>query len=211
MLTATYHEIRDRIAPGDVIAFGGSGHFSQLIKRVLSYPVSHVGVVYELGEDVERRVMVIESTSLYDQKGVQLNALSRHVENYDGELWWLPLSRDTRLRMDFERFVDFGRAHLGKPYDFRQAVGAAIDVKIGFPFWREQRELFEQDEDYSAFFCSEYVAAAYEYAHAIPPVNASEQTPADVIRWNLYHCAIQILGEPMEIPDLGTVELWGAP
>lgn len=41
----TYQEARKLMAPGDVIAFGGKGDFSELIKLATFSTVFHVGVV----------------------------------------------------------------------------------------------------------------------------------------------------------------------
>jgi cell wall-associated NlpC family hydrolase len=42
-----YSEARSMMKPGDVIAFGGKGHFSELIKFATRADVSHVGVVLQ--------------------------------------------------------------------------------------------------------------------------------------------------------------------
>ncbi len=42
-----YENVRDRMRPGDVIAFGGKGHFSEIIKFATRSDVSHVGVILQ--------------------------------------------------------------------------------------------------------------------------------------------------------------------
>ena len=42
-----YQDARSMMKPGDVIAFGGKGHFSDLIKFATRSDVSHVGVVLQ--------------------------------------------------------------------------------------------------------------------------------------------------------------------
>jgi hypothetical protein len=181
--------------PGDLIAFGGKGNFSTLIKMRTRSTVSHVGaVLLRLDAGAVPRVEVIESTSLYGKKGVQTNALGQHVANYGGEIWWLPLSEKVRERFAPAAFVERAITYLGRPYDFKQAVGAAID-------WPERLvgNVFENDEDFQRFFCSELIAALYEHSHVLSDINASEETPADLVRRRLYRECYQIAGEPTKL------------
>ena len=41
----SYKKARKLMQPGDVIAFGGKGHFSEIIKFATFSEVSHVGVI----------------------------------------------------------------------------------------------------------------------------------------------------------------------
>ena len=45
MIPVTYDEVRNKMRPGDVIAFGGKGHFSEIIKWATRAPVSSVGTM----------------------------------------------------------------------------------------------------------------------------------------------------------------------
>ena len=42
-----YATIREKMQPGDVIAFGGKSHFSEVIKWATRSSVSHVGVILQ--------------------------------------------------------------------------------------------------------------------------------------------------------------------
>ena len=44
---AKYADVRSKMKPGDVIAFGGKGNFSELIKWATRSTVSHVGVIMQ--------------------------------------------------------------------------------------------------------------------------------------------------------------------
>ena len=61
-----YRGLRKAMRAGDVIAFGGKGRFSEIIKFATRAPVSHVGVVLQttaLSETGDRYFnMLIEST-----------------------------------------------------------------------------------------------------------------------------------------------------
>ena len=201
MLTAEYREVRQQMATGDVIAFGGKGEFSNIIKFGTRSPVSHVGMVIKcrlLGDSKTRYFNeVIESTTLLDFdaesiKGVQKHRLSERVEHYDGDIWWLPLRRKYPDTVIIE-MVEFLYAQLGKPYDIKQAIFSALD------------RIPDSQEDFSKFFCSELIAAAFEQAKIVPPVNASEVTPIDLCRWNIF-CPTyyQLSGSVKNIPGYNT-------
>ena len=189
----SYALVRDHMLPGDVIAFGGSGLFSWLIKRVTRSTVSHVGVVmdaYPNGSD--RVVKVIESTSLDGRKGVIVSRMSERVTSYAGDVWWLPLSPAVRYKLDEPRFFRFLHAQDGKRYDVLQAVLSPLRLD----FWNA--------ESYGRMFCSELVVGALEAAGAISKVNASRMTPHELIDLPIYapeYC--QLKGSPREIPGWG--------
>lgn len=207
MRLTVYADVRHRMKPGDVIAFGGKGGISDGIKFFTRAPVSHVGCI------LQRRMMddrgmtqgarffneVIESTSLYGVVGVQTTRLSDHVRGYGGDLWWLPLAEDFRHRFDGETFFDFMFRQIGKDYDLRQAMEAGID----FLDWAG---IGHAEEDFSKFFCSELVAAGLRAAGTLPLyVNPSERTPIDVCRFAMYEGCYQLKGEPKAIPGFNAM------
>jgi len=62
------------------------------------------------------------------------------------------------------------------PYDDTQIMGAAIDIFDNFKL--------ENKEDFSTIFCSELVTKALKVAGVVSEsVNASEQTPQDVVNF----------------------------
>lgn len=191
MQIRTYQDARADMQPGDVIAFGGKGHFSEVIKFVTRSEVSHVGVILQtkVVDDTSGRFFnqVIESTSLHNFNGVVVSRLSDRLEAYDGEIWWLPL--DPSLRQEkfnavaFYNFL-FNQARERKGYDLPQALQSAVDVLDTLPLGG--RGPGYNREDFSRFFCSELVAAGLEKAGTVGTVNASEVTPIDLCRWNIY-------------------------
>ena len=171
LVYSDYDFVRGQLKPGDVIAFSGKGWVSKTIKFFTRSKVSHVGIVLEISE--QGRVMVMESTSLGGKKGVQVNRLSQRLDQYKGELWWLPLNKDVKESMDMAAFWHFLWEQDGKKYDTWQAIKSALPSFI-------RREHFDK------FFCSELVAGALEAAEAIPELNASEMTPDDVVELPVY-------------------------
>lgn len=181
----TYAEIRDQIQPGDVVAFAGRAGISRLIQVVTRSPISHVALVSHLEAGSERRVVLIEVTSLGGDPHVQLVPLSQHVERYDGAVYWLPLALDVRAHTDAAKLRVWALAQLGRPYDYMQAVGSALD---DLPLVPDMRE------DFARWFCSELVCAGLELAGSIGPINASTQTPGDVVALPIYGSRVQLSG-----------------
>lgn len=186
-----YQEARKLMQPGDVIAFGGKGHFSEIIKLATFSSVSHVGVILQtkISEDTTDRFFnqIIESTSLHGFNGVNISRFSDRLNIYDGELWWLPLKKEIReSSFDKKEFFDFllNQAKQRIPYDMPQAIKSALDVLDTLPFGASGPTY--NKEDFSKFFCSELVAAGLEVAGAIGNTNVSEITPIDLCRWAIY-------------------------
>ena len=153
-------------------------------------PVSHIGVVLysHVSPDLEY-ISLIESTSIGDGfAGVSINRLSTRVAAYTGKIWVLPLSKKTRFKLDTIAFTSFLVKQEGKPYDMPQAILSALD---GF--------VPSSNENFTKMFCSELVAEALEKGEVIGPVNASEQTPADVVSYPIYGEPYQISGENSEL------------
>lgn len=187
----TYNDARKLMKPGDVIAFGGKGHFSEIIKFATFSDVSHVGVILQtkIPEDDTGRFFnqIIESTSLNGFNGVNISRFSDRLNTYEGELWWLPLKKEIRANsFNQQHFFDFlfNQAKERKPYDMPQAIKSALDVLDDLPFGLNGPGY--NSEDFSKFFCSELVSAGLEKAGAIGSVNASEVTPIDLCRWSIY-------------------------
>ena len=186
-----YEEARKEMKPGDVIAFGGKGHFSEIIKFATFSEVSHVGVILQtkVADDITGRFFnqIIESTSLNGFNGVNISRFSDRLDNYEGELWWLPLRSDIREnQFNGQAFYDFlfNQAKERKAYDMPQAIKSALDVMDNLPFGMHGPGY--NKEDFSKFFCSELVAAGLEKAGSVDTVNASEVTPIDLCRWKIY-------------------------
>jgi len=188
---AKYDDVRSKMKPGDVIAFGGKGNFSELIKWATRSTVSHVGVIMQskmlIEGGVEKRRFfnqIIESTSIAGFSGVVINRLSDRINRYEGEIWWLPLGTEVRRKLKLKRFFDWCLRQKGKPYDTPQAVKSAIDALDNVPLIGGATY---NVEDFSKFFCSELVTAALEKGGVIKNINSSEVTPIDLCTFDLYH------------------------
>ena len=165
-----YSSVREKMRPGDVIAFAGKGWVSHIIKLFTRSKVSHVGVVLNIDE--LGRVMVMESTTLNGKRGVQINRMSRRLEQYKGNVWWLPLSPAVREGADWAAFWDFLYKQDGKDYGTKAAIKSAIPI-LG-------------KEHFDKWFCSSLVAAAHEASGVLPDINSAEVTPEDLVNMRIY-------------------------
>jgi hypothetical protein len=201
MKQISYKEARPQMKPGDVIAFGGKGHFSEIIKFACRADVSHVGVILQtrvVEDDTDRFFnQIIESTSLHGFNGVTISRFSDRMPVYPGEIWWLPLRRDLwEKKFDRKAFYNFlfNQAKERKGYDTPQAIKSALDALDQLPLIGK---IGYNTEDFSRFFCSELVAAGLEVAGVVPTINASEVTPIDLCRWNIFEPDYYIIkGDP---------------
>lgn len=187
--TATYSELRGEMQPGDIIAFSGKSHFSEMIKWATRAPVSHVGIVLQskllIGDTPQDGFFnqIIESASLNGFSGVSISRLSDRVDTYDGEMWWLPLGDRARQSLKPKQFYNFLLHQEKKPYDLPQAVRSALDAMDSIPLLKKSTH---NTEDFSSFFCSELAAAALEAGGVISSINASEVTPIDLCKFSIY-------------------------
>lgn len=188
MLTP-YIDVRILMRPGDVLAFGGKSRFSSIIKMATGSEVSHIAVVIKSRAAGENLNWMAESST----GGVKHRRISQAIDTYDGEVWWLPLSPESRGRFDVFRFEAFADEHLGKPYDDFQCLLEPLSVN---------------SEDFDKFFCSEFGAGALKAAGVLPTrVNASRTNPKEMCSFSIYSGVSQLKGEPLAITGLNMVQL----
>ena len=205
-----YCDIRDCMKPGDIIAFSGKKALSETIKWATKSNVSHVGIILQSrlvinGESQGRLFnQVAEATA----SGVKFTKLSVIEQAYDGELWWLPLSEESREKLDFGRFCRFLIDNEGAPYDSLQAlIRAGVDH---FDFLPDFLDITHNREDFESFFCSELVAGALETGGVTGEINASEVTPIDLCRFRIYaQCYVQFKGEETNIRGFNSINPTG--
>ena len=131
LIQAKYHEIREDIQDGDIIAFGGKSRISNLIKLFTRSNVSHVALILKSAlESGERLNMIIESTTLDGYSGVVINRLSNRLRNYQVEIWWLPLRQELRDKANWDGAYEWLRSQKRKVYDSVQALGAGLDFNL---------------------------------------------------------------------------------
>ncbi len=210
----SYPQIRDKMQPGDIIAFGGNSLFSKWAKLTTRSAVTHVAVVIKtqvINETNGRYFnQAIEATSYNGKCGVMLTRLSERAATYNGDMWWLPLNSQARSNLENNKtaFFDFLFQQNHKPYDICQLFGSAVDATDDIPFLKE---MSLNSEDFSSWFCSELVAEAMERGKIIGSVNASEITPIDICRFDVFQEQyVQFKGESKTITGYNSLpfESW---
>lgn len=207
MKRALYKDVRELMQPVDVLAFGGSGVVSGVIKTVTGSNVSHVGSVLQTMVPMLNGVFinqVIESigNGKKGKTGVVINRISDLINDYDGDIWWLPLSNVARSVIDQGSYFNYMLSHKGKKYDLPQALGSAVDI------------IPDNKEDLDKLFCSELVTTGLEQQKVFSSqlvsmamkaagypidINASEMTPADVAGFPIYKDVYQLKGDSKEL------------
>lgn len=197
LIQENYHKIREQIQQGDIIAFGGKGFISNMIKMITFSSVSHVAIVLK-SKLKSGGVLnsIIESTSLKGRSGVCINQLSKRIHDYDGRIWWLPINRELHEKGDWDNFYKWLKMQKGKEYDSFQAIGSVFDL------------LWHNEENFDKLFCSETGVEGLEKANIIKNVNASEVTPIELCRWNIYeNDYYQLSGKRKEIKKFNSVKI----
>ncbi len=185
-----YERHKDAMRVGDVIACGGHGLLSRLIMTSSGSPVSHACMVSSEAEG-DRGPLVLEATrsdgDLAGKQGVGEDPLAHFLQEYEGDVWWLPLAvgpqriPPTFERAAFDRFVD---QVIGTPFD--DVDGALSVVRDVFDNMLQitDRSLFP---DTDRFFCSELVVYALQVAGVVDPnIDSSITSPKDLCGFSIY-------------------------
>ncbi|MGI0485389.1 hypothetical protein ACN4EK_08135 [Pantanalinema rosaneae CENA516] len=192
-----YTQIRDRLKPGDVIAFSGKDFPSTGVKVATCSSFVHVAIVFQAHQPghYEDSVLIAEShidTSLPSVGtgkrilGVQLQWLAQRIIATDCPVWWAALKHPLHpkaLSTMQQWLLEVEQQRI--PYDFVQAIGAGFDLL--------DRWGIENQADDSALFCSELVIRALQIAEVVDPeINASEQTPLNVMELSCFQPIVLI-------------------
>jgi hypothetical protein len=97
----------------------------------------------------------------------------------------------------------------GKPYDVWQLFGSAVDALDDHPVFGG---ITYNQEDFDSWFCSELIAEGLKTAGVISGVNASEVTPVDICRFNIFKKRyVQFKGKGKMIRGFNslTADNWG--
>ena len=87
MLTQqAYYDIKHLIAPGDIIAFGGTSLFSRWTKLTTRSVVTHTALVIDSPDDnrsisAAQDLTMIEATSIKGKKGVMHNYVEERISH----------------------------------------------------------------------------------------------------------------------------------
>lgn len=181
-----YGQISDRVKPGDIIAFSGKNRFSRLARLATGSIISHVGIVCEIGNGlhlIESVSFKQKSDSDKDPSELCHKQINSRIDKYNGLVWWLPLSADSRALLSQEKLCSFLLSTDSKSYDIPQAIRAVLDMI-------EENSFFDlsayKQEDLDTFCCAEMAAAALEAGGVIENINPSAVTPASLCSFKIF-------------------------
>lgn len=182
MNSVAYESIRSDLTTGDIILWSGLGTFSRLIKLMTHSRWSHVAMVIK-SEDLDD-VFIWEA----DLTGVSLGNFDNNFPKPSLSLLSNFMSGGvfSRREMVAVRRLEVQRTPemLAKLGDFRKNM-------VGKPYEQNKIELLKgmlgelwptgaTDTDYSAFFCSELIAATYKAMGLLPAeIPADRYAPKD--------------------------------
>jgi hypothetical protein len=214
MKIASYQEVRPLMKPGDILGLGGYAPGSLAIKFCCKSVLSHLSTVLMTSvtqEDgcVDKYIVdMMEANQRYTDPvtgiryaGVHRSRLSTRIEHYDGDVWWLPLSEESRARFDETAFVSFLLE--------MEKNQTAYDVSQALSSWKGMN-----DEDLSEVFCSELTTAAQREGKVLPEfINPSNTTPKEGASYQVfaddYYC-LKAKSEYKEIEEYNSIAVWEA-
>lgn len=178
----------EEMKTGDVIAFEGMALTSAIIKTVTNSPFSHVGIIVEDENEDGKRILCYESTArafcpdlVHEEwyAGVHLFDLKKRAASYPGRVWWVSLKESLEDESKIKIVEWLKEQHAKKvPFDKLQLTSLGF-IQVGFKL--------PSEEDLDMMFCSEMVASALKHVGLISPeINASIQTPTDVVNYEIY-------------------------
>lgn len=184
-----------KMKPGDLIGSRGVGLQSDIICRLTGSDLSHVAII-----GVDDPSLLFESTTLTNLpdeqtslivKGVQLHAVEKRVENYDGDMYLYPLreplSDERRKAMtDWLTHVHDERV----PYHWTGIMGLGVELLTGLKLLGQSK--FDQ------VFCSELATKALQVAGVIgEALNPAEQTPSMLVALNCFGPRVTLKKSPV--------------
>src|SRR5213593_1207960 len=111
MQKATYGEVRNRVLPGDVIAFLGDNPISKAIQWAGGKSgVSHVGIIVDAGTPAQEPRFAESSVHVNDKKlqyTVAVSSFRLGMDAYQGVVWWLPMAVVAREGFHGDSFARF--------------------------------------------------------------------------------------------------------
>lgn len=179
----TYGDVRTRMQPGDVVGFGGANVLSEIIMKAGNSRVSHTGIIVEraTGDGAPRFLEATVRLKNNDRTLVaKITSFLDRLEEYDGDVWWLPLSAAVRGNFREQDFVAFCHGIEGKLFDIAEGVLVVLKDALRI----RDRPVPVRTGDF--LFCSELVVDALEHGRVIGHTDPAGVTPADLSRWSIY-------------------------
>ena len=165
---------------GDILIFSSDGFVGRIIRTALQTEWSHAAMLIRLDsqnlitDDPKGVLHVLESNkNIMDMGGAKRTGISimpadKRIDDFDDDMIIIRLAPRLR-RSHIVKLQEFYETHKHKPFDR----------------WFMAQYFFQQREDYAAFFCSEFIAAAYRHMGVFREVPTSSFAPStfyDMVR-----------------------------
>lgn len=151
---------------GDLLAFSGTGFFSNVIKWTTDpgrREISHVAVM-------TNENTLVEATTLGGENGVSYQNLEHKLATYPGAIWALPMTKAAREYFDEKRFRTFLYMSNQSKYSKLQAFLAPLGAGDNLHNWA------------SNWYCSKLCAGAYIEGGVLPVTYDISCTPAKLTK-----------------------------
>lgn len=174
---------RDQMKTGDLLLWRSNSLLGMAIRYFSKGSVNHASMLIRLRdyEGQEKRVFTSEAL----EHGIVLNLLSKRMDEYDGEVWWLQL----REEWDSKRSEIGVRAfqYMGVGYDYGSLFKNAI-CKVS--------------TEASKLFCSEYYYLCLGQTGKAP-------TPQDLMSFNWFNPPILLCRGKSTEKNYDDPKKWG--
>jgi len=187
MQKVTYGDVRDRVLPGDVVAFLGDNPVSKLIDWAGKSGVSHVGIIVEAGTASQEPRFTEASVHVGNKKleyTVEVSSFRLAVGDYKGAVWWLPMAAAVRQNFLANAFAQFIGGAIGRVFDLSQGFQVVL------------RDLLQRNGAHpptvveahtqKGYCCSVLVASALKEGAAVAIGDPEKASPGDVCSWSIY-------------------------
>jgi len=168
-----YLQVRHAMKTGDCILWKSNSVVGWLIRKFSKGNVNHASLVIKLEqyEDLKDRRFLLEALG----SGIVLKLLSRRLENFKGQVWWLPLKDEYNDNRD-----DIG-------------TWALEQVGIGYDYVSVFKNIISKaSADMKAFFCSEFCFLGWKL-NGIKLKGNKAPTPVDIPKLKIFKKSIRIL------------------
>ena len=181
-----YKKYQQKLRTGDLLSWSSDSVLGWMIRKFTRSDVNHSGMVIRF-QDFEEASVPPSSRrfTLEAIHGIELNLISRRLENYNGNVYWHALQE----RFDDKRPL-LGAVSLqfaGVPYDYRSLFKNVLGKVLA-----DANKLFCSEYVYITFTQCQFVAEATDPKLLIQLAEGRAPTPADMHKLGWWDDRIKI-------------------
>ena len=209
-----YHQCQAQMRAGDILFFGGCDasdvvciveHFvPNSIGAVTRSNLTHVTMILDptllVSGKPQTELMLLESTIAHGKNGPQINPVEKTIAEYDGLVWWAPLSERDRAMVDWPALWSFALSKVGTDHYAIKTLTDTLVRKftpIGWLPWFHR-------PDPKGEVCSEFIAENFR-AGGLPGIETHEVSPQSWAQMHIYEGLVQLVGSPAKIRGFNSI------